>query len=165
VKTIFIAYVYPGWHTSPHRPGTDEWELLDHFEPYFQGHIPPPRPIGSFYDDSLSETVCAQVALAEQYGISVFDYFLYYRHSEFILAAPLMNALGAAEMQRQLGVAATWCIRSPIPTFPIPASTTAFDGVLDDCNISYDDVALAPDEKPLESLTPSDLKKLLDGDV
>jgi hypothetical protein len=67
------------------------------------------------------------------------------------------------ESQDTLSIAATWCVRLPIPRFPIPATErSAVDGFLNHAPPA--DIDLAPDQKPLELLTPADLEALIGSD-
>jgi len=118
-KTKFIAYVYPGWHSSDWRPGISEWDLLDHFMPYFEGHEPIPRPLAGPYDDSEPDTVKRQVKMAQEAGIAGFNFFLYYGEDGFIMDKPLELALNEAE-GKNFFVGTTWCLRLPHNNFPIP---------------------------------------------
>jgi hypothetical protein len=157
----FVAYAYPGWHRSPSRPGVDEWSLLDRFQPYFEGHLPPPRPLHGPYDDSLPETARRHVDLARRHGISAFSYFLYSRGGRLLLSSPLYQALRAASACPDFAVAATWCVRLPISEFPIPAGAGEPPHPSDPAPDPTTD--LAPEDKPLELLTPADLEALLGG--
>src|SRR6476620_12668401 len=74
----FVAYVYPGWHSSAYRPAVDEWDLLDTFHPCFAGHQPPARPLAGRYDDSTPEVSAAHEREALEAGIEAFTYFTYY---------------------------------------------------------------------------------------
>jgi hypothetical protein len=113
----FVAYVYPGWHASDFRPDTDEWTLLDAFEPYFDGHLPPLRPLSGPYDDAQPEVTAWQVELARDAGIDGFLYFMYFGPDGFVLSTPMDNA--AAKAQPGFGVAGVWCVRLPHATFPL----------------------------------------------
>jgi len=114
-----MAYVYPGWHSSDWRPGINEWDLLDRFIPYFEGHEPLPRPENGPYDDSQPDTVKRQVKMAQEAGISGFNYFMYYGQDGFIMDRPFELALNEAK-GKNFSIGATWCLRLPHNNFPIP---------------------------------------------
>lgn len=117
----FVAYVYPGWHSSEFRPETDEWTLLDGFQPYFDGHLPPLRPLSGPYDDARPEVTTRQIDLAQEAGIDAFLYFMYFGRDGFVLSAPMDNA--AAESRPGFGIAGAWCVRLPHETFPLVGRT------------------------------------------
>lgn len=117
----FAAYVYPGWHRSTFRPHTDEWDLLDNFSPYFDGHLPPLRPLDGRYDDADPSVTARQIARARRAGIGGFLYFLYYGPKGFVLSAPIDNAVAAvAKSYVDFGVTGVWCVRLPHERFPLP---------------------------------------------
>lgn len=127
----FVAYVYPGWHRSRYRPTVDEWQLLDKFAPYFNGHLAPPRPKdGECYDDSEAQTALAQIELAKSFGIDAFTYFLYYQPNELILSAPLYTAFSLGSKVSPFSIGLTWCLRLPHAQFPIPARASLRDAPL-----------------------------------
>lgn len=161
--TRLIAYVYPGWHPDPYRPGVDEWELLDGFRPYFEGHERPPGPLDGTagrYDDSNPATVAAQMALARAAGIEAFTFFTYYRPGEgFVMAQPMDAALEECARIPDFGVAGTWCIRLPHDTFPVPAR--------DQLEVPVEPVRdpdASLEDTPIELLTLRDLEELLGAD-
>lgn len=117
---VFIAYVYPGWHASPFRPGFDEWKLLDRFRPYYEGHVAPPRPKAGYYDDSRPETAEASMRQASAYGIAGFSYFAYYRRGGFVLDAPVDAAFARAGTVSAFQLSLTLCLRLPHRTLPLP---------------------------------------------
>lgn len=116
-----IAYVYPGWHKSKYRPSVDEWNLLqNNFKPYFEGHLPPPKPLETMYDDSKIETSIHQINTASKFGLKAFTYFLYYLSGEFILSDPMNQTFEAlSQMDSDFSVSLTWCLRLPHHSFPI----------------------------------------------
>jgi hypothetical protein len=157
---MFIAYVYPGWHHDPFRPAVDEWSLLDRFEPYFRGHIPPMRPLGGPYDDSTLATARRHHKTAKAHGIRAFTYFTYPTPEQFVLSQPLAKMLDVATESSGFYVSTTWCLRLPISEFPLPVS----DGSAAQVTLNRHSLAArgaSPTEKPLENLTPSDLRYLM----
>jgi hypothetical protein len=157
----YVAYVYPGWHPSSYRPGIDEWRLLHTFEPYFPGHLPPPKPIHGPYDDSHPETAAAQIALARSMGIEAFTYFMYYSPHGLVMAEPMTRALEAsASLDGAFGIGGTLCLRLPHDRFPVPARDEleppppppAAEGT-------------SLDDTPIERLTLRDLAKLVGEDA
>jgi hypothetical protein len=162
-RPFFVAYVYPGWHHSQYRPLTNEWTLLDRFEAYFDGHKPMPRPLNGPYDDSQRDVVEQHIDLASDAGISAFSYFLYPSDDNFLLSAPLFNALDVAAHRDSFAVAATWCLRLPLVHFPIPTTPLSFDGMPMNAALQLEFASLPADEKPLELLTPADLALLIGG--
>jgi len=166
-KPIFVAYVYPGWHSTPYRPGVDEWQLLDHFVPYFPGHSPPSRPLAGRYDDSLPEVAKHHVDIAKQFGIHAFTYFLYYEPDRFVMATPMQRSLEVAAESGEFSVAATWCIRMPVNRFPLrlndrkngharPSHGSGANSVLDVSSLG---------DMPLEDLTLEQLEHVLGSDL
>lgn len=114
-----IAYVYPGWHPSPFRPGVNEWTLLNRFKPYFEGHLPPPRPASGAYDDSSRDAVAWQLDTASSFSIQGFTYFLYFGLAGYVLDRPLWNAIEISRANPKVQISATWCMRLPHDAFPI----------------------------------------------
>ena len=156
----FVAYVYPGWHDDPFRPGVDEWDLVESFHPYFKGHERPPRPAGGRYDDSRVETAAAQIALAASYGIEAFTYFTYYGRQGFVLGAPMNAAVEAAESEAGFGVGATWCIRLPHDSFPVEHDEARYAPAADaETTAARDSGSL--EDLPIEETTLRDLERLL----
>jgi len=118
----FVAYVYPGWHQSPYRPTLNEWELLDRFAPYFDGHLPPAKPLdGERYDDSKPQTALKHIHLAQSFGINAFTYFIYYASGEFVLSSPVTEAFRLAAEVAPFEIGLTLCFRLPHVELPIPA--------------------------------------------
>jgi hypothetical protein len=158
--TRLVAYVYPGWHPDPYRPGVDEWDLLNGFRAYFAGHERPPAPQAGPYDDRDPAVVGRQVDLARAAGIEAFTFFAYYRPGQgFVMAEPLDAALRAAAGRGDFGVAATWCIRLPHDRFPVPPR--------DQMEVPVEpvpDPERALDDTPIELLTLRDLDQLLCSD-
>ena len=118
---LYVAYVYPGWHRDAFRPDIDEWHLLDRFQPYFDGHQPPARPLDGPYDDSTGQTARRQLGQAAAAGIGAFSYFMYFSDGDFLMHRPLCVALGEAHGQ-PVRIATTWCIRLPHRSLPVAAS-------------------------------------------
>jgi hypothetical protein len=131
----FVAYVYPGWHKSLYRPDVNEWELLDLFRPYFDGHQPLPRPLNGGYDDSQQETALRQIELALEHGITGFTYFLYYLCDTFVLSSAMDAAYAVATDSKDFKLSATWCFRLPLRKFPIKlhdrSDSVLLDGAYD----------------------------------
>jgi hypothetical protein len=122
--TTYVAYVYPGWHWDTHRPAVDEWQVLANAAPYFPGHPSLARPLNGEYDDTLPETARAQIRLAKDSGLCVFDYFSYYTEDGFVMNRPLDVAVGVLDGDPDFAFAMTWCIRLPhdqLPVGPVPA--------------------------------------------
>jgi hypothetical protein len=116
----FVAYVYPGWHHSAFRPSTDEWDLLETFRPYFEGHLPPPQPVGGAYDDADPATTRRQLDLAAAAGVDAFLYFMYYGPAGFVLSAPMDSAVASSAARPDVDIAGAWCVRLPHDRFPVP---------------------------------------------
>jgi hypothetical protein len=153
----FIAYVYPGWHPDPYRPGVDEWDLLKNFQPYFEGHTPPPRPIEGPYDDAQPTTAIAQVQLAASAGIEAFMYFTYYSGHGFVMSAPMTAASKAIDhVEDDFAIAGTWCVRLPHDQFPVPARDE-----LESPGVPNHPPSGLLEDTPIELLTLRDLETLL----
>jgi hypothetical protein len=116
----FVAYVYPGWHPDEYRAGVNEWDLLDHFDPRFEGHPPPLQPSAGRYDDSRPEAVARQMSEAATHGIEAFSYFTYYSGDGPLLHKGVNAAFDLPLSERPLSLCTTWCIRLPHNGFPVP---------------------------------------------
>jgi hypothetical protein len=159
-EPLFVAFAYPGWHSSAYRPGVVEWNLLENFQPYFPGHCPPPMPAHGQYDDADPATASRHVRLASQAGIRAFMYFLYYGPDGFVMDEPMKLTLDAsAQLESDVSIAGTWCVRLPHNQFPVAPRDEL-------------DIPAAPatpreidmEDKPIESLTLRDLETLLGDD-
>jgi Glycosyltransferase WbsX len=152
----FVAYVYPGWHPDPYRPGVDEWELLDGYRPRFAGQEPPPRPLGGPYRDDTDETAARQAALAADAGIEGFTYFLYFKPDHgLVLDQPMRRMIA----QDGPAVAGTWCIRLPHDQFPVAPRDH-----MELPDIPAVDPATPLEDRPIEALSMADLEELLGRD-
>lgn len=164
-RPIFVAYVYPGWHPSPYRPTVDEWELLENFAPYFEGHQPPPQPRDGRYDDSLPETASQHIRQAQAFGLSAFTYFLYFDPPRFVLSEPIDAAFSVVSHAGEFMLSLTWCIRLPHATFPITREEK-LDGQEDlargsrHCVVTPDP-SLPSDQIPIENLSIADVERIL----
>lgn len=156
-----IAYVYPGWHASSYRPGVNEWDLLETFQPYFEGHTRPPAPVDGPYDDSDPRTVAEQVAQACGVGIEAFTYFTYYRPGHgFVMSAPMDRAYEHSEEIGEFSVTGTWCIRLPYDRFPVPARDEELEVPVEPVVVPCRSL----EDTPIELLTLRDLEELLGAD-
>lgn len=153
----FIAYVYPGWHQTPYRPGIDEWALLDGFVPRFSGHEMIPLPLAGRYDDSTAETARRHRDTALAAGISGFTYFVYYRPgTDFVMADPIHRMIEILAPSDAFVVGTTWCIRLPHDRFPVdPGDELEVPGRTDLC------ADLPLQDRPIESLSLADIDELL----
>jgi hypothetical protein len=160
-RARFVAYVYPGWHPDPFRPGLDEWDLVDRFHPYFDAHERPPRPLEGRYDDSRVETASGQLRLAAEYGITAFTYFTYYAPDGPVMNAPRVAAVRAAEEAGDFGVGVTWCIRLPHTSFPVERDETREVGRGGDAMPTERDGSRSVDDLPIDQTTIRDIQDLL----
>jgi hypothetical protein len=154
----FVAYVYPGWHVTPYRPGVDEWSLLSRFKSAFDGHLPPPTPLFGRYDDSVSQTARMQIALASKAGIKGFIYFTYFNEESFVMDLPLEKAIEASPyVDPGFFVSASWCVRLPHRIFPVTSEET--------CAIAHTDQLKETDflDLPIENTTLDDIPLLFQG--
>jgi hypothetical protein len=151
---LFVAYVYPGWHADPYRPGIDEWELLRSFRPYFPGHERPAMPLDGPYDDSDPATANRQIAEAEEAGIQAFTYFLYWGPNGFVMNRPMEVARDVA-MSSAFSICGTWCVRLPYDRFPVVAGD-ALEQALD-LGIH----TLPVEDRPIHQLTIRDFEELI----
>jgi hypothetical protein len=173
---FFVAYIYPGWHWSPYRPDVNEWELLDKFEPYFDDHQPPPRPLEGYYDDAKPETALKQIEIAKSFGINAFSYFLYYEPEQFVLSEPIDIAFQTATEVSDFKISLTWCIRLPHNEFPLRLMDKE-NGAADEhrsrnLNEGIENRErrskhknISPENIPLEFLTLEDIEHLLGEQV
>jgi Glycosyltransferase WbsX len=121
-KPTFVAYLYPGWHADPYRPGINEWDLIQNFHPYFKDHKRPPRPINGPYDDSDPATIENQLTLAYNSGINVFLFFTYFGLDGFVMSLPMETSIDISyRLDSNIEIAGSWCVRLPHDQFPVPA--------------------------------------------
>lgn len=151
----FIAYVYPGWHADPYRPGVDEWTLLDGFRPYFAGHRPPAEPAGGRYDDTDPAVAARQIDQARAAGIGGFTYFLYWGARGFVMDRPMEVARDVAA-DAGFTVGGTWCVRLPHDRFPVVAG----DALPPPREAGPTDAAL--EDRRIDELTIGDFERLID---
>lgn len=92
---LVFAFYLPQFHRTSVNDdiwgtGFTEWRQLARSIPRFRGHYQPriPRDLG-FYDLSNTNTLPAQVALAEQAGIGAFCYYYYAFGRQRVLHEPL----------------------------------------------------------------------------
>jgi hypothetical protein len=153
----YVAYVYPGWHLDPYRPGVDEWTLLGTFRPYFAGHLPLPRPLSERYDDTDPGTVASQIDLALSMGIEAFTFFMYFGSTGFVMDAPMQRAFEASSASNAaFSIGGTLCVRLPHDRFPVPAR--------DELDLPPPLVRVPPkslEGTPIELLTLRDLETLM----
>lgn len=155
-EPLFAAFVYPGWHRSPYRPGVVERDLLANFRPYFPGHCRPPMPANGPYDDTDPDTAETQVRLASQAGIRAFMYFLYYGPDGFVMDEPMNLTFSASEkMGGDFMIAGTWCVRLPHAEFPVAPRDE-----LELCAPNRLSAEVCIEDKPIELLTLRDLETL-----
>jgi hypothetical protein len=162
---FFVAYVYPGWHPSAYRPGVNEWDLLDQFVSYFDGHCPPLTPVAGRYDDAHVDTVTRQIHEARAHGIDAFTYFLYYSPEGFVLDEPLPAVSAVSETVGDFEFSLTWCIRLPHDHFPIRVTDVGqMDGRFPSGPEAQTDRAdCAFSERFIDELTLSDLDYFFGG--
>jgi hypothetical protein len=154
----FVAYVYPGWHSTPYRPGVNEWDLLSRFEPAFDGHPHPPAPLFGCYDDSVSDTARDQIALASRAGITGFIYFTYFSEASFVMNSPLQRAIEESpHIHPAFYVSASWCVRLPHRLFPVTSE--------DRYAIAHTDQPEKADflDRPIEDTTLDNISELFEG--
>lgn len=152
----FIAYVYPGWHPDPYRPGVDEWKLLDQFQPYFAGHLPPAQPVGGRYDDTNRALASRQISQARAAGVTGFTYFLYWGPDGFVMDRPMEVARDvAAEHADGFMIGGTWCVRLPHSKFPVVAEDALAPPEEGDSSV------LAAEDRRIDQLTIGDFERLI----
>jgi hypothetical protein len=153
----FVAYVYPGWHADPYRPGIDEWQLLESFQLRYPGHRHPARPVDGPYDDDDPATTAGQIELARAAGIEAFSYFMYRGADGFVMDQPMRHC---AEFARagEFSISATWCVRLPHDTFPVP-----YGDRLDPAWPTDPAAPLPLADRPIQQLTLRDFAHLIDG--
>jgi hypothetical protein len=152
----FVAYVYPGWHADPYRPGVDEWDLLARFRPYFDGHQPPALPVDGPYDDTDPATALRQIAEASEAGIEAFTYFLYWGSGGFVMDRPMEIARDtAARAGAGFTIAGTWCVRLPHDRFPVVVGDAL------EPPGEVDLAALPAEDRPIHQLTIRDFEEIV----
>jgi len=93
-KVRVLAFFLPQFHPSPENDlwwgvGFTEWTNVTKAQPSYVGHYQPHLPTDlGFYDLRLPETMKAQAALAERYGIEGFVVYYYNFGSRRVLDRP-----------------------------------------------------------------------------
>jgi hypothetical protein len=156
----FVAYVYPGWHADPYRPGIDEWSLMDGYLQRYPQQEAPPRPLDGPYRDDTPEAARRQADLAVDAGISAFTYFSYFKPDVgFVMDAPMRRMLDATEAEGGPTVGGTWCIRLPHDHFPVAPSDH-----MELPDIPEFDADTPLEQRPIEALSLDDLEVILGAD-
>lgn len=116
-RTCLVAYVYPGWHPDPYRPGVDEWRLLDR-GPGPNGREPA-RPLGGPYDDAEPATARRHARLAVAHGIDAYAYFAYVARDREVMAEPYRVMQSVLGDDPPVHLMQVWCARLPHDRFPV----------------------------------------------
>lgn len=120
--TAVYAYYYPGWHL---RDGAREWDAVRDARPYFPGHEQPHVPLLGYQDTSLPQTLVAQAALANAYGVDGFLFDWYWKEGRPAEDESL-EALLAADTGFPFAI--MWGFKTPRRRFPIHSLEDGDDG-------------------------------------
>lgn len=114
------AYYYPGWVK---KRSFDEWELLQDYPNYFEGHTHP-SPKRCYYLDNDPGILIDQIKEAKQHGIDGFIFCFYWDQEVIYLNQALEFFL---ETNIDFEFALMWANRRPHDQLPIPARTVHGD--------------------------------------
>lgn len=119
-----LAYVYPGWHSTPERdasfhPGFTEWELVRACRPRFDGHPQPRLPLLGEYDDRDPREVERRLRPALEHGIDAFVYGLFWCRGKRVFEDALDQGFLGCELGRATPFAVMWANRLPRRVLPV----------------------------------------------
>ncbi len=128
MTSTIAAYVYPGWHHCPERDrhfaaGFSEWDLVYEAGPRFEGHRQPHVPLLGRYDDSLPRTADAQIGLAQQHGVNLFIYPVFWSRGKRVFEAALDQGFLGSSGGKTFPFGLMWANRMPRRVLPVKRDT------------------------------------------
>ncbi len=112
----YMAFYFPQFHVIPENDqwwgkGFTDWTLVKQAEPIVAGQQQPRVPLeGEYYDLSSSQAVDKQITLAQEYGLSGFNFYHYWFDGKVLLDVPLKHF--EANKNHDLDYCITWANES-----------------------------------------------------
>ncbi len=121
------VYYFPSYHAdvrneNMHGKGWDEWDLMKHATPRFDGHYQPKIPLWGYEDEANPKVMERKIDVAERYGVDffIFDWY-YYEDAEFLNRA-LDEGYFGAENNSEVPFCLMWANHHWRDFFPMKIS-------------------------------------------